>query len=353
MSNLNRLLVWTAVFAIHIYLYQNWRGVEALSWYPNAFKTDELPIQIIATLCFFSAFRICDISINAIFWDRIIANRMKHDVPGVLKIISGILLAVVFTCFVITQVFEQSLVIFLTFSGGLGLILGIALQNVISDFFSGIVIHFEKPFEIGDFILLNSRRFGSEPLIGQVASINWRTTRLAKTDGTLIVVPNNLFTSLVVTNLNQPIERSRVEIDYTVGFEVDSERVMELILTATNSVDRLLPNPKPKVKVRTTNASGVVYRVRFWVIPATTSPASARDAVNRAILRHLRYAGIDLAPARTINVLHLARQIESDTERANKRYLLTNIPMFKWLSEVDLGYLESKMSSIRFSRGQI
>jgi len=345
MRTIPRVIVWALLFAMAFFLEKN------LSLVTSNFQNHELLSKLLRTFYWVAGFAIINTCLNKIFWDRIFSRRIDNKIPVLLKYISSFLLAILFLSLIVTQVYGKSITGVLAFSGGFGILLGFTLQNTINDFFSGIIIHMEKPFSIGDFIMLNNTRLGDEPLIGKVNSINWRTSRLQKTDGTMVIVPNNQFTKMVVTNFMLPEEKSRIELEFCVGFEYETERVINILLTALYSVDKILKDPKPKVKVPRTSSDGVIYQVRFWLLPSEISPGRGRDNVNQAVIKYLDYAGISLANERT--EIYYAPIKDRDAKiRGKKKKLIRNVPIFKSLSSENLHFLCDQLERIHVKSGE-
>lgn len=289
--------------------------------------------------------------INAIIWDRIVPRRTGRPVPGLLKTISSILLLFVCATLVLILVFQRSLTGILAVGGGMSLILGIALQDMIADFFSGLAINIDRPFRIGDFILLNNTRLGSDELIGRVVSINWRTTRLEKTDGTLVVIPNNKFSELVLTNFSLPKAESRFELSYCIDFASDADRVLKILNAAVLSAPTVLAAPPPKVRVNRVDDKGVHYIIRYWIDPRLGSPLRARHGVNSAVLRHLRFAGISLAYER--NDIYFAEMPPRQVDfTQNLEALISRIPLFKSIPEAGIVQLSAALKPKALSRGE-
>ena len=352
MKSIRQILIWIILLYLSFIVKGQWLSMAVNIGIDSLFNDNQLPIKLIRTFNWFCVFQIINIAFNSIFWDYIFSKRIDNKTPVLLKYISSTLLFIAFVSIVVTQVFHHSISGFLAISGGFGIVLGFALQNTINDFFSGIVIHLEKPFSLGDFIMLNNTRLADEPLIGKVVSINWRSTRLQKTDGVLIIVPNNQFTKLVVTNFDLPEEKSRFELEFCVGFEIDTQRVIDIMLTALYSVDGILKNPKPKVKVPRTTTDGVIYQVRFWVLPTQTSPGRGRDNVNRAIINYLNYARIPLANNRT-EIYYSTIEERSLKFEKFKVKLILGVPIFRNLSEDDLIFLFNQMKERKIKKGRV
>lgn len=283
--------------------------------------------------------------VNQIFWERWVTGRTGRPVPALLKTITTLILFSICLAVISTNVFGQSIIGALAFGGGLSIILGIALQKMIEDFFSGLAINLERSFQIGDFIKLNNRRLGDEVVIGRVVALNWRTTRLERTDGTLVVVPNNLFTSMVVTNLSLPEVHSRFELSFCVEFNTSSDRVLNILDAAVRAAPSVLDTPEPKVRIDHIDHRGVNYVIRYWINPTLGSPLRARSEVNHAVLKHFEFSGINLAYQRLdIAQVQVAEQSE---HLSGLPALLSRLPLFSELDEHSLHIIAEASHSRR------
>jgi small-conductance mechanosensitive channel len=98
-----------------------------------------------------------------------------------------------------------------------------------------------------------------------------------------------------------PGEMSRFQLIFRVDQTVAPERVLEVIQTALDSItgpDRIVADPRPKVKIRGVEETAVEYLVRYRLIPSELSPNSGRHLVNSTVLKALREAGMELATPR-------------------------------------------------------
>ncbi|OON41864.1 mechanosensitive ion channel protein MscS [Izhakiella australiensis] len=109
--------------------------------------------------------------------------------------------------------FGMSLSGLLTFGGIGGLAIGMAGKDILSNFFSGIVLYFERPFKIGDWIRSPDRN-----IEGTVKEIGWRTTKIVTFDMRPLYVPNSLFTTISVEN---PGRMSNRRISTTIGLRYE------------------------------------------------------------------------------------------------------------------------------------
>ena len=243
-------------------------------------------------------------ALSRFVWDPL-EERTGQIVPTLLRrfVSFAIYLLAVFA--IVGFVFDQKLTSLLATSGVIAMIIGLAIQINISNIFSGIALNLERPFRIGDWIMVHGRTPNPEyNSIGRVVDINWRTTRLETTDNTTVIVPNSVIAEKIVTNFMKPGEQSRFELMFYVDFSQPTERVLQIMNDALQAAaageEGPLADPRPKARVSGTTTLGVEYQVRYHIIPREVSPARARHAVTRSIVEHLERAGIRPAYPRRV-----------------------------------------------------
>ena len=224
----------------------------------------------------------------------------RSRVPSILRRMVALTIYVLATFGVVAFVFDEKLTSLLATSGVLAMIIGLAIQINIANIFSGIALNMERPFRLGDWIMIHGRTPNPEHcIIGEVVDINWRTTRLKTTDNTMVVIPNAAISEKTVTNFMLPEEHSRFEQLFYIDYSIPHERGLELIgkglTAATQLEDGPLKDPPPKVRVNGTTELGVEYIVRYWLLPRDASPAKGRNAVTTSVLTALREGGVELA----------------------------------------------------------
>jgi len=140
--------------------------------------------------------------LELVFWNAVVAPRLGGQVPRLLKDVgSAVLFLLALGGFIGITLGLPVTGLWAT-SGVVGLVVGFALQSMISDVFSGIAINIDRPFSIGHWIRVHPR--GADILVGCVEEINWRSTRLRTADNVMHIIPNSLLGTMVVTNLSLP-----------------------------------------------------------------------------------------------------------------------------------------------------
>lgn len=137
------------------------------------------------------------------------------------------------------------------------LAIGLAMQNMLSNFVAGVFIYTDKPFRIGDWIEWDEEE-------GIVEDISLRVTRVRTFDNELLTVPNSLLTEDVIKN---PVanDKLRLTFDFGIGYEDDIEAAMEIIVEEAKRQDGVLETPAPSVHLTELADSSVGLTARVWI----------------------------------------------------------------------------------------
>jgi small-conductance mechanosensitive channel len=142
-------------------------------------------------------------------------------------------------------------------AGAVGIGLGFGLQNIIHNFFSGLIILFERPIKVGDRIEVGN-------VLGNVLEINIRSTTVVTNDRIVIIVPNSKFITENVVNWSYSARRARFSIPVTVAYGSDVRLVERLLLEAAEAVPEILANPAPSVRFLSFGDNGLYFELRAW-----------------------------------------------------------------------------------------
>lgn len=142
--------------------------------------------------------------------------------------------------------------------GALSVGLGFGLQHIVNNFISGILILFERPFRIGDWIVINGHE-------GIVRKVNIRSTELETFDKAQIIIPNADIISGALTNWTLHDSMGRLTINFGVGYASDLKKVLELTLETTRDDERILSDPPASVIVTSFDASSIGVQLRCYV----------------------------------------------------------------------------------------
>jgi small-conductance mechanosensitive channel len=155
-----------------------------------------------------------------------------------------------------------------------GLVVALALQDTLSNFFSGIYIFFDKPIQIGDYIMLES---GQE---GYVTHIGWRNTRIRMLPNNIVIVPNAKLVSNQITNFYLPGPELAVLVQVGVSYQSDLEKVERVTVEVAKEVLREVEGGvkefNPFIRYHTFSD----FSINFTVI------LRAKEYVNKYLITH-------------------------------------------------------------------
>jgi branched-chain amino acid transport system substrate-binding protein len=248
--------------------------------------------------------------------------KTERAIPTVVRRFLITVVLLVSVCGALMFVYDRQLTGILATSGIIAMVIGLAVQINISNLFAGIAIHFERPFRIGDWILVTPRQGGAIPL-GQVVDITWRTTRVRTKDCSILCIPNSLAAESVVCNFNLPDLMCRAKAIVKVGVEHAPDRVEKLLVDAASHAQGVLADPKPKSRIRHVASGEAEYELIFY-FREIVHESAIRRLVLRNVWKHFRSAGIPLsiplgpmllrrdsgAPAGLINAFDVVRAVE-------------------------------------------
>lgn len=141
--------------------------------------------------------------------------------------------------------------------GAAGLAVGLALQNSLSNFASGVLIIALRPFKVGDFI-------EAAGVAGVVEGIQIFSTQMRTGDNKLIIVPNSGITGGNIINYSAK-ETRRVDLVFGIGYDDDIKKAKDTLQDIVNADERILKDPEPVIAVSELADSSVNFIVRPWV----------------------------------------------------------------------------------------
>lgn len=289
---------------------------------------------------------------NYIFWDRLVAAALGDRVPRLLKNVTGIIIYAVGITGIVAFVFEKPITGIWATSGVVGVVLGLALQSMIRDIFVGLAVNIDKPYTIGNWIMVHPSNM-TKGLTGRVEEINWRTTRLLTSAGNTMYIPNSVMGVSIVTNYSAPDSTSEIELNLLLAFSVNPERARRILLAAATAVAGkgvILADPPPKVRINAATSDGIEYRI---IAMMNSSPGKARDALLTSVLDHLHKAGLTLAyPQQDIYHTTMPQRSFDGTSVQDRINLLSRIELFAAMEEPELAFLAEHSRPTVVKQGQ-
>jgi small-conductance mechanosensitive channel/CRP-like cAMP-binding protein len=197
-------------------------------------------------------------AISYLLFDVVFMKRKGREASDLLRGVLSIILYSIAFFFIYSQVIR----------GGLGLevvatstivsvIIGLALQDTLGNFFAGISIHIEQPFHIFD-----SVRIGSE--IGRVEAVTWRTTTIRTNNNTVIIFPNSRVAREQIeifpfNNLNRRVLR------FPAPYQIPPETIIPMVRETVRALPNVAPEKTPVVRIAEFHDSSITYEILYWV----------------------------------------------------------------------------------------
>lgn len=271
--------------------------------------------------------------VQHVILDKLVAAALGAPAPRLLSQLANVIIFALAISAIFGLVFKKDLTVILTAFGGAGLVIGLALQKMISDLFSGLTINLDRSIKLGDYIYLT--KLGEHTVEGEVKEISWRTLRLVDTNNNTFLIPNSQVSASPIINFSAPTEFFKLKIPVTLEVSVPVDRAMRILRNAAvEASPQFSPSnaPPPKVVVKAITLQGVEYSVE--VFPTFKTRSLSQAVVQQQILRHLNCAG--LTPARQNFVSEQNLQRPDLTHLVN---LLKAETLFQDLAENELQLL--------------
>jgi small-conductance mechanosensitive channel len=162
-------------------------------------------------------------------------------------------------------------------------VVGFATKDILNNFLSGILILWQRPFNIGDYLFVGSNQ-------GKVEHIGVRASLLRKDDGEAVLIPNGEMYSSALT-IRGAGKLRRMTLKFTLSFDADLPRAKQIVLDAIGGLDGVETDPKPNVYVTEFTAEGAMLTVQFWIDTNEHKPLGVFDEVSIEVLKALNAAG--------------------------------------------------------------
>ena len=146
-------------------------------------------------------------------------------------------------------------------AGIVGLALSFAAQDTLANLFAGMAILADRPYKIGDYIILDSGERG------EVRHVGLRSTRLLTRDDVEVSIPNGIMgAAKIVNETGGPEDRYRIRIGIGVAYGSDIDKVMETLRDAADAHNEVQTDPEPRVRFRNFGESSLDFELLCWIM---------------------------------------------------------------------------------------
>lgn len=183
-------------------------------------------------------------------------------------------------------------------SGAIAIGVGFGAQNIINNFISGWILMWERPIKIGDFLEIGET-------LGTVESINTRSTRIRRTDGVHLLIPNSYLLENTLVNWTLIDRQTRTSIKVGVSYGSPAKTVATLIKQAIDEQTSVLLDPPPVVIFEDFGDNALIFVSFFWI-----NASAERDL--RVIRSDIRYRIDELFAENNIVIAFPQRDVHID-----------------------------------------
>ncbi|NTF07654.1 mechanosensitive ion channel family protein [Agrobacterium rubi] len=171
--------------------------------------------------------------------------------------------------------------------------IGFGLQNIVSNFVSGLILLVERPFKVGDWVVTGA-------VEGTVKRLSVRATEIETFRGQSIIVPNSEFINSSVGNWTHRNRIQRAEIPVSVSYDTDPQRVMDILLELVKKQTPVLRNPEPHVEFLRFGEFALDFELRFHLADLSHG-LTVKNNLRMEILKRFHQEGISI-PMKQRNV---------------------------------------------------
>ena len=277
---------------------------------------------------------------DAIAFDFVFARRKHIVAPLLLREILSLALYAVLLSMAVSWIFGYSVRGLLATTTVVAAVVGLALQDTLGNLFSGISLHLERTFEVGDVV-----RSGDH--IGVVEGINWRAARIRTLNDNIVVLPNSALSRERIEVFPKGKPNARI-VEVGVAYGAEPARVIEVLDRAVRVVRGVAAEPAAYSRVGNFADSAVTYQVKYW-----TREYDQYEVIDAEVRRVIWYAlkRNSLNIPFPIRTLHITREKPDDrgSEILNR---LQKVDLLAPLSPAEYDQLAEVTRVMRFSRGE-
>ena len=209
-------------------------------------------------------------------------------------------------------------------SAALSLVLGMALQETLGNFFAGLGIQLERPFQVGDYVQIQSEK-------GRVVQMSWRATRIETSRREIVTFPNSILSKEAVRNFTRNGDPVASVVKIGLSYDAPPNRVKRVCHEVLSELPHVLKDPPPSIKTDEYQASAIQYRLKFYCDSGRYFSDIEDELLTRLWYR-LRREDIEIPyPQQTVHVVADGEQ-KAALSSERRRELLRSVDLFTVLS---------------------
>jgi small-conductance mechanosensitive channel/CRP-like cAMP-binding protein len=212
-------------------------------------------------------------------------------------------------------------------SAVLSIVIGLALQETLGNFFSGMVLQASVPFQPGDWIQIGS-------VEGKVVEMTWRAVTLVTGANNYVLIPNSSVAKEQIVNYHCPTVATATNVSVGLDYALPPHEAKKVLIQAAMDTPGVLVDPKPGASLASFDDSAILYKVNFW-INEPKNHGGIEEAVRVNIWYRLNQAGYGIPfPVRTVEYASLDKKTAAakQSAQASRTDIIKRSPLFSEMS---------------------
>jgi len=272
--------------------------------------------------------------------------RKGYEAPNLLRNIFSIVAYITLFAIIIHGFYPSiQLGALFTTSAIFGVILGLALQDTLGNFFAGVSLHADKPFQVGDVVTVGK-------FTGVVESITWRAVKLRSFTNHIVLVSNSNVARESIEVCPRDNLNARI-VSFNAPYTDSPAMTINIVREAVRKADNVSPKLTPVVRIKNLNESGVEYEIKYWLedyARHNDTDALIRQRVWYAFNRaKLQFA----SPTLTVAIERRAGASDVPANNNDVAERLKAVDIFAPLSDEEISKLACAAASHVYAPGEI
>jgi small-conductance mechanosensitive channel/CRP-like cAMP-binding protein len=286
-------------------------------------------------------------ALRVLLFGLIFRLRRGYEAPTLVQNIFSIVAFTISFLIIFSQIYTGvNLGALFTTSAIFGVILGLALQDTLGNFFAGISLHADRPFQVGDVISVGQQRW-----TGVVEGITWRAIKIRTFQNHIVLLSNASAAKEAIEVCPRANLNARL-VYFSTLYADSPAKTIHIVREAVREADNVSEKVTPIVRIRNLGESGVEYEVKYWL----TDYARYNDTdalIRQRIWYAFRRAGLKFNfPTRTIELERKSRHPSPDSDQGALIERLSAVDIFAPLSVEETGTLAQASVRHVFAPGE-
>lgn len=275
----------------------------------------------------------------------VVLRRQPHQAKLVQNLMAALIYAVAIVA-IVGYVFNLPVKGLLATSGVVAIVLGLALQSSLGDVFSGVVLNIERPYQIGDWVILD------DDVQGKVIETNWRATHFLTGNQDVAIIPNSIIAKSRVVNCSSPSRihgaSIRVKLEPMATLGAETKLLHEVLLGSTH----ILRTPAPSVTIKDISAEMIDFEISYSVADISAVGAAQNELFD-LIYRAVSEAGGRFSPRLAGPAPASTAAAEEGGGMVTPERLVAGISLFSCLTADEAATLAGQMMRRDYRPGEV